>query len=202
MALTPHASWCVSAKTWDDVLLRYVRFRRVKAWRGRTHRNDGSLNPNRLTATQAAALSQQLSGRLEFLRREKLLPERPDRLGNKALSRLVARFFPDRQFRTAPGWLKHLWRAILLNRDCYTCRYCGRTAWHVHRELGATIRFELDHRKARSRPVEVNDFNLRNAAVACRSCNVIKGQMEPARFLKELRSLGRAMHRSSLRRDG
>jgi hypothetical protein len=101
MALTPDASWCVPAKSWDDVTRRYVRFRRVKAWRGMTHRGDGSLNPNRFTAEQAAVVGRQLSEGLEVLRKEKLLPKRPDRLREKTMSRLVARFAPDERHR--PG---------------------------------------------------------------------------------------------------
>jgi hypothetical protein len=75
-------------------------------------------------------------------------------------------------------------------------RYCGRSAWQVHRELGATLRFELDHRKAKSiLGKNRNDFDWRNIVVACRSCNVVKGQMKRAQFQKELRSLSAAVVR-------
>jgi hypothetical protein len=37
MALIPDPSWSIPADKWDDVVARYVKFRRVKAWRGRTH---------------------------------------------------------------------------------------------------------------------------------------------------------------------
>src|SRR5439155_758778 len=86
--------------------------------------------------------------------------------------------------------------AILLNCDRYTCAYCSRSAWHAHEELGATLRFELDHRRAKSRLHRRDDFDLRNMRTACRSCNVIKGQMEASRFLRELRSLARAALRT------
>jgi 5-methylcytosine-specific restriction endonuclease McrA len=126
-----------------------------------------------------------------------MLSKVPDRLQQRKVDLLLSRFAPHRNFAKSPEWLQHLWRAILLNRDCYTCRHCGRTAWAAHRELGATLRFELDHKRPRYRLSKHDDFDLRNIITACRSCNVIKGQMGMNVFLRELRSLGRAV-----RRDG
>jgi 5-methylcytosine-specific restriction endonuclease McrA len=101
----------------------------------------------------------------------------------------------DLDYGRSPVWLQHLWRALLLNSARYRCAYCGRDALSTHHELGATLRFELDHVRARSRLKNPNDFALGNTAVACRSCNVIKGQMPPAQFKKELKSLAAAVHR-------
>ena len=53
------------------------------------------------------------------------------------------------------------------------------------------MRFELDHRTARSRIANCDDFDMPNIIAACRSCNIIKGQMEMKHFLSELRSLGK-----------
>lgn len=57
-----------------------------------------------------------------------------------------------------------------------------------------TLRFELDHAEAKSRLGDRrDDFDMGNIVVACRSCNVMKGQMEPAAFMRELRSLAAAV---------
>ena len=195
MALTPDPAWSSAAKTWDALVDRYVRFRRVKAWRGRTHAADGTLNPNRLTAAQGRTARRRLTDRITTLRAQGLLPAFPHRLRPRTMHTIISRFAPHRQFSKAPGWLQDLWRAMLLNRDRYTCCYCRRSAWSTHRELGATLRFELDHRQAKSRLRRQDDFDLRNICVACRSCNVIKGQMKPSRFVRELQSLARAVLR-------
>ena len=86
----------------------------------------------------------------------------------------------------------------MLNRDGYTCVYCRRTAWDVYRELGATLRFELDHRTAKSRLGNArDDFVPKNVVTACRSCNVIKGQMTPDHFRRELQSLASAVRENA-----
>lgn len=192
MALTPDPKWRFPAGTWDDLVDRYVRFRRVKAWRGQTHTTDGVLNPNRLAAVEGARVHRLLSVRIRQLLEGHVLPGRPDQWGQESVDLLVSRFARHRSFGRSPEWMQHLWRAMVLNRDCYTCRYCRRTAWDVHRELGATLRFEMDHKRPRSRLAKPTDFDLQNVATACRSCNVVKGQMPASRFLKELKSLGRA----------
>jgi 5-methylcytosine-specific restriction endonuclease McrA len=197
VALTADPAWCSPAETWADLIDRYVRFRRVKAWRGRTHRSDGALNPNRLTAAKAATLRRRLSGRVESLLAQGMLPKLPGHVRRQTVRPLISRFASHRDFSKSPEWLQDLWRAILLNRDCYTCCYCRRTAWDTHRELGATLRFELDHKRAKSRLPQRDDFDLRNICAACRSCNVIKGQMPANGFLRELQSLARATLRSA-----
>jgi 5-methylcytosine-specific restriction endonuclease McrA len=94
-----------------------------------------------------------------------------------------------------PRWLWLIRRAVILNRDRYTCRYCRRTAWEVYTETKRTLRFELDHRKARSRLTDRAAFDVKNTVTACRSCNVIKGQMEIEPFLAELESLAKGVLR-------
>jgi 5-methylcytosine-specific restriction endonuclease McrA len=193
MALTPKRSWMASATEWAEIVARYVHFRRVKAQRGRSHRADGSLNPSRLSATEAVRLRRLLVKHVDRLIMDGGLPRTPEGLRQRSIDLLVQRAGCARDgSRRPPKWLDHLWRAILLNRDRYTCPYCGRTAWDTHEQLGATLRFELDHRRAKSRLETRDDFDLRNMSIACRSCNVIKGQMNRSLFLKELQSLGTA----------
>jgi 5-methylcytosine-specific restriction endonuclease McrA len=94
-----------------------------------------------------------------------------------------------------PVWLWHLRRALLPNRDGYTCQYCGRNAWDALFELGRTLRFEVDHKIAASRLADRYAFDVANMVMACRSCKVIKSQMELQPFYSELRSLARAIVR-------
>lgn len=151
------------------------------------------MNPNRLTASEGQRIRRLLSDKVYQLVHEQILPRRPSKLRQSAIDRLLDWAGARRDgTRQTPMWLDHLWRAILLNRDRYSCPYCGRTAWDANKQLGAILRFELDHRRAKSRLKVRDDFDLRNIRIACRSCNVIKGQMGRARFLRELRSLSSA----------
>lgn len=110
------------------------------------------------------------------------------------IDRMLRAFGHDgRRIDRCPRWLWHLWRAIVLNRDGYTCRYCGRTAWEVYAEQRRTLRFELDHSRAKSRLKMRDDFEIGNIVAACRSCNVMKGQMEESAFLAELESLAKSV---------
>ena len=86
----------------------------------------------------------------------------------------------------------HLRRVVVLNRDAYSCRYCSRSAWEVFEESGHTLRFHLDHRTAKAGTIDCDDFDLDDIVTACRSCNIVKGQMDEGRFIVELRSLARA----------
>jgi hypothetical protein len=166
MALTPDPGWRVPARTWQEVIDRYVHFRRVKGWRGRTHAEDGTINPNRLPKDAAKRLRRRLWGRVSPLLEQGSLLNSP--LRQQVINILLRHAScAGRRFNQAPGWLQHLWRAAILNRDCYTCRYCGRTSWRTHRELGATLRFELDHRRARARlGRRCDDFDTANIRLA------------------------------------
>ena len=101
-----------------------------------------------------------------------------------------------RRFDKCPKRLWHLWRAVIFNRDGYTCKYCGRSTWDLEAAQGRGLRFELDHSTARARLGEgCDDFDEENIVTACRSCNVLKGQMDSTRFEVELRSLAQAVNR-------
>ena len=104
--------------------------------------------------------------------------------------------YSGRRFDQCPPRLWHLWRAVIFNRDGYTCRYCGRSTWEVEATQGRGLRFELDHSTPRARLGEdCDDFDGENIVTACRSCNVLKGQMDNTRFEVELRSLAEAVSR-------
>jgi hypothetical protein len=76
--------------------------------------------------------------------------------------------------------------------------YCGRTAWGVYAEASTggkrrTLRFEVDHRTTRRRLADPKQFDAANLVAACRSCNVIKGEMSEVAFRQELASLAAAV---------
>jgi len=116
---------------------------------------------------------------------------------NAADIRQVAKHigYTGRRFDRGPKLLWHLWRAVIFNRDGYTCSYCSRSTWEVEAEQGRGLRFELDHIAPRARlGDECDDFDAGSITTACRSCNVLKGQMDITRFETELRSLANAVN--------
>lgn len=191
MALVPSSTWSTPAECWKDVVARYVHFRRVKAWKGRVRDADGRLHANRITKAAGLRLSKTLEAHVDRLLKARSLPVDVQSVTNATMSGLVKDANADRaDFNSAPKWLRDLWRAIVFNRDAYTCRYCHRSAWDAHAALGATLRLELDHRRAKSRlGTRRNDFSMSNIALACHSCNTIKGQMTPTQCRRELESL-------------
>lgn len=198
MALIPDPSWRHPGTSWESVLERYLHFRRVKAWRGRTHNSDGTATRNRLTLAEVNTIRRTLFPKIKELVGREILPGVAYPIAQSTINALLGDIVRGhRLFHKSPTWLQHLWRAIIFNRDCYTCAYCGRTPWGTHRELGATLRLELDHRRAKSKlGSQRDDFNVRNIITACRSCNVIKGQMDVSLFQKELLSLISAVFRN------
>ena len=191
MALIPNPSWRHPGTSWETVLERYLHFRRVKAWRGRTHNSEGKATRNRWTSAEVKTLRRTLFRKVKYLVGREILPEVAYPIAQSTINALLDDIGRGhRLFDKSPTWLQHLWRALIFNRDCYTCAYCGRTAWGAHRELGATLRFELDHRRAKAKLGSLrDDFDIRNIVTACRSCNVLKGQMDVSQFQKELSSL-------------
>ena len=95
-----------------------------------------------------------------------------------------------------PAW--HWRRATLLTQKNYTCEYCGRTAGPSGTR-GHALRMEVDHIRAKSR--FENDRGAAeewsNLTVACRSCNVVKGQADVDVFKSELIDLAQAVMRLS-----
>lgn len=108
-------------------------------------------------------------------------------------SLLDARRLVGRAVTKCPEWLQDFRKAVVLNAAGYTCAYCGRTAWDIFKREKRTLRFEMDHRTAKAVIADCNDFDMANIVAACRSCNVMKGQMTEAVFRKELESLARAV---------
>ena len=190
-------TWRVPATAWAAVLERYTSYLQIKTWRAKAFRSDGSETVSCITAGAAARLQKRLCDKVEPLLDGHLLSRQAYPLVATDIDALlVAASHPDRRFDRCPKWLWHVWRALVFNRDAYTCQYCLRTAWDAYADLGRTLRFELDHRMAKARLARRDDFDPTNILVACRSCNVVKGQMDVDRFLLELRSLAEAVVRN------
>lgn len=188
----PPPDWVTPASTWNEVVDRYVLHRQMPTWRGRTHDQKGRRLPDRLSRQEAEKLRQLLLKQLA--KHERLLPSDPRKLDTATFTKLLdARALTGRPVGKCPRWIQELRKAAVLNSAGYTCRWCRRTAWDVFKNEGRTLRFEMDHRQARSRIANCNDFDMRNIVAACRSCNVIKGQMEEGPFWKELMSLAAAV---------
>jgi 5-methylcytosine-specific restriction endonuclease McrA len=191
MLITPDLSLGKPAASWDEVISRYTSYLQVRTWRGRTHRSDGTEIQDCIGPEAAARLRDKLLAKVESIAIRGTLPYPVLQPMIDALLKTASQ--TSRRLDECPKWLWHLWRAVILNRDGYRCHYCERSAWETYAELGRTLRFELDHRTAKARLVQRNDFDLNNIVAACRSCNVIKGQMEEKAFLLELKSLAKAV---------
>jgi hypothetical protein len=106
--------------------------------------------------------------------------------------------YAGKRFDKCPKAVWHLWRAMVFNRDRYTCVHCGRSTLAVQVAESRGLRFELDHSTPRARLGEAcDDFDAANIRTACRSCNVLKGQMEADQFAAELISLAEGVVRKS-----
>jgi 5-methylcytosine-specific restriction endonuclease McrA len=87
-----------------------------------------------------------------------------------------------------------LWRAIIYERDNYTCYFCGRSG-----ETGITIpelgrlalRLQLDHINPKSHGG--HDYQLTNIRTACRLCNQGRFRLSEEHFRAELLSLARSV---------
>ena len=116
MALVPDPKWRQPAKTWEEVIRRYVHFRRVKAWRGRQSREDGLVRRNRMPPKQAQRLLRTLLAKVNSLVERGLLPKSPYPLRQETANQLLNCFScSHREFDRAPSVVRHLWRALIFN---------------------------------------------------------------------------------------
>lgn len=192
--VAPDRAWSVPAKTWADAIGRYVAFLQVPSWRASVRRAHQEVG---LVAAEATLLNEQMLAALDRAVGPRLRSARPT---SEHLAELWAkRGRATPRAERCPSRLQpHFQRAFLLNEAGYTCAYCRRTAWGVYEERSRgegprTLRFEIDHHTTRGRLSEPSQFEPANLVAACRSCNVIKGEMLPHRFLAELKSLGEAV---------
>ena len=189
----------MSSESWEDLARTYQRYREVPAWSGgkETPNNQGLL-PRviiREMRDRGARAAAEVARALERLRRRPGFPAAPRELEQKHMAEVVRARFS----RVA---LAGLWEALIFDRDDYTCRYCGRSAWAVWQAEGRrrTLRLVVDHVRPRARLGERR--SLENTATACGSCAAIKTVLPSDPFLDELRSLATAVsHRYGGRAD-
>lgn len=186
------SDWSVPATTWENVIERYICYRQVTAWRARTRDKNNELVSQCDTPAEAERRRSGLQRAVGLIRGrnpdmpcDPLLFDVPDVFS-------ALRVGVSRPERTTENDIRHLWRAVLFNRDGYTCQYCGRTAWGVFAgsDSTRTLRFEPDHRIPRiDGPGE---FDAPNTVTACLSCNRMKAQLTEEQFVSELESLAAA----------
>jgi len=197
----PDPAWSVPAPCWSEAIARYTVFLRIPSWRASVRRSSHEAG---LSSAASASLRQQMMAALARAGGERLPASKP-------LSRHLTILW-NRRGRTMPRAERcpmklqvHFQRAFVLNAGGYACAYCGRTAWEVYEEhyddeSPRTLRFEVDHHITRGRLPDPSRFDPKNLVVACRSCNVIKGEMTVRRFRIELESLAAAVASTDSRR--
>lgn len=197
----PTSDWQHPAKTWREVVARYILFIQVPTWRASVNR-DGSEKRSCWAAAEASSLERRLLATLDRVLPPSSTPTTDRRAKSADLALLNGRQGRQhpRDVRCSKVHGAHLLRAFKLNEAGYSCLYCSRTAWGVYSEHpGAeprrTLRFELDHRVTRGRLSDPTRFDPSNLVMACRSCNTIKAEMTERRFRRELASLAAAVRR-------
>lgn len=130
MLVEPRAEWSVPTTDWAEVIDRYAHFQQVRSLRGKTHTAAGVRTVDRWSRADAERKGALLHRRVGEARDRGDLEPSPHSLGQDWIDRLVdgARGGPVRPRIMKQGWVDHLWRALLLNRDGYSCVYCRRTA--------------------------------------------------------------------------
>lgn len=192
-------NWNSPATTWHDLTERYARYLETPRWRGRTANPDGSLAATALTPKQSASLQRALVALVDPLLNNGDLPAIPSLESIQIVLKHVG--YAGKRFDKCPKTVWHLWRAMVFNRDGYTCVHCGRSTVAVQEAQHRGLRFELDHSTPRARLGEAcDDFDAANICTACRSCNVLKGQMDADQFSAELISLAEAVVRKNCSR--
>lgn len=133
--------------------------------------------------------SERLAEAVARLTRNQRFPERPSEFTQADMARIVkGRLIPKR-------FLDTFWRALIFDRDEYTCAYCRRSVAGVWEESKhrRTISLTCDHCRPKADGGE--DYSLVNTRTACWSCNGIKSTLPENVFPAEVESLARAVLR-------
>jgi len=94
-----------------------------------------------------------------------------------------------------------LWRAIIYDRDNYTCYFCHRSGEEgvTIRKLGRlALRLQLDHINPRCQGGP--DYSLSNIRTTCRLCNQGRFRLSEEHFRAELLSLANSVTAGPIRR--
>lgn len=202
MSARPDPAWKTPTTAWEEVVNRYVQHRQVVTWRGRSHDSEGHKLRDHLESSAAERLRNTLLHQVERCVSDGTLCPAPFPLQATAFEALLkAEGLEGRSAPRCPAWISDLRKAAVLNRDGYTCQHCGRTAWDVFEESGRTLRFEMDHRTAKSRIIECKRFRHGKHPHRVQVMQRGEGQMEVEAFLAELQSLARAVVRNRVDKE-
>jgi len=173
--------------TWEALAKRYSEFAAMPAWWAAGHVRASTDDPARLQAALLVAI-----GKLRSRYRTQW-PSSPVQFEQQHVRFL----FPNADIkaelrnprrRTVAG---QLWTAVILDRCDFSCCWCGRSALETFELERRTLRLELDHQTPRARGGTA--LSLENIRAACRSCNTLRGQLQPEQMLAELLSMARAI---------
>ncbi len=169
---------------WDTVLARYREFIGAPCVVRGELRDAGAVNADGVVERIEA-----------FMARHRFLRDYgPTAIAGDYHERLVAAGCKWPPKPDTPAW--HWRRATLLANFDYMCRYCGRPAMPTGSRTHA-LRMEVEHihPKSKASPETVDPERWENLTVACRSCNVVKGQADLNVFVTELVELAEAVAR-------
>jgi len=158
-SVAPDRAWSVPASSWVEIIARYTTLLQVRTWRatvrGEEHPCLSAREANVLRASMLVAFDRVAAGRSKKTRPSSQdLEELWSRRGTST----------PRSERCPSRLQVHFQRAFLLDISGYKCAYCHRTAWDVFEErsvgeLPRTLRFEVDHHRARARLVDRGHFD-------------------------------------------
>lgn len=183
--------------SWEAFQRRFLAYEDMPTWNHWSHPPDSRGVLARSDVEHMRSKGRRASERLDEaiarLKRDPRFPARPSQFTQKGMARIVRlRLLPKRLLDT-------FWRAVIFNRDNYTCWYCHRSVASVWRESEhqRTISLTCDHCRPKANGGE--DYSFANTRTACWSCNGIKSTPPEEVLPRELESLARAVLQSLAR---
>lgn len=180
-----------SDDSWEVFQRRFAAYQAMPTWNHWLHPPDryGVLSPYDMEHMRQKGqhASERLKEAISRLKRDRRFPKRPSEITQRDMARIVKERIIPKPLRDT------FWRALIFDRDQYTCSYCRRSVagvWEESKHV-RTISLTCDHCRPKSDGGE--DYSLSNTRTACWSCNEIKSTLPENVFPKELQSLARAV---------
>jgi hypothetical protein len=180
------------AESWDALIERFDKFVSMPCLLG-----SGPDTNRRVAVLLRGIVRDQLDEAIS----KALLPQRPHQFAQRHVSPML------KSMKTAGRGPSHrplwngLWRAIIFDRDNYTCYFCYRSGEDgiTIRKFGRlALRLQLDHINCRSHGGP--DYRLSNIRTACRLCNQGRFRLSEEHFRAELLSLAKSVCAAPIRR--